>query len=334
VVRSRAALAAASLVLSTALPAGGQQPAAAARPAAVESDSDCPSAANVEAAVAVLAPPEDGVGLRASVSMAGDSLHIELWRADGSRAGDRMVPAEGGSCDDRARVAAVVIATYERELRGPDLPVAAPAAAISGALPAIAAPPANATAVSRTISATATVTADRELSVALEEQMTLAGGGSTAAALAVTAASDLGARGGRLRPGLVMVGSIPSDRTVDLGQGQGHFRRWSAAAGPRLGVALGGGVRVEPRLLLEASRIDVHGEGYPMSLSSGGTEMACTGGVRLRLLRAHVAPFVAADVRRALTQSAVTVPDLGLSRSLPTWELQLSVGAGLSTAER
>jgi hypothetical protein len=79
----------------------------------VEGSAECPSPAEVsEKLAAIMAVPEiEGPGDRVTVSSSESGVTVALRTAEGAVLGERSVSA-GGTCDERARAAAVIIAAW------------------------------------------------------------------------------------------------------------------------------------------------------------------------------------------------------------------------------
>lgn len=86
---------------------------------AVEGSTACPSAADVQGRLVDLMAsiPDDVPQDRAVIDRLPDGLHIDLRRDDGGRIAERVLTA-AGSCSDLASATAVIVATWEAQLRG------------------------------------------------------------------------------------------------------------------------------------------------------------------------------------------------------------------------
>jgi hypothetical protein len=107
----------------------------------VQSDTSCPTAAEVESRLQALLPPlAEGVApAQAAISAEDGSLRVRLRSAEGAPLGERRLTLEA-SCADRANVVAVVIAAWEAQERAehvqePSLPRRPPAPALSAGPP-------------------------------------------------------------------------------------------------------------------------------------------------------------------------------------------------------
>lgn len=108
---------------------------------AVQSDTTCPTAAEVDTRLRALLPPlpEGEAPERAEIVATEGALRVRLRAPDGGALGERTLTLEA-SCADRANVVAVVIAAWEAQARAeavqaPLLPRQAPSP------PTVAAPP-------------------------------------------------------------------------------------------------------------------------------------------------------------------------------------------------
>jgi hypothetical protein len=85
----------------------------------VEGRATCPPPADVQRRLADLMAniPDDVPQDRAVIERMPDGLHIDLRRDDGSRIAERVLTS-AGSCSDLASASAVIVATWEAQLRG------------------------------------------------------------------------------------------------------------------------------------------------------------------------------------------------------------------------
>ena len=169
-----------------------------------------------------------------------------------------------------------------------------------------------------------------ELGAALTATIPASGGGTSAPGAMALVSADVGPRMPRLHPGLLASLSTSGERTLDLGSGRGVFSRSSLQVGPRLSARVSPRFGIEPRVLFEGSRFEAHGEGFPVTRSTSGTEVAVLGGVRSSLLIGAVKPWISLDLHRALTRSELAIPELGLVRAVHDWEVLAELGLSFS----
>jgi hypothetical protein len=214
---------------------------------AVESATDCPTAAEVEQRLRVLLPPlGEGVEpARASLAVEEGSLRVRLRAADGATIAERTLTV-AASCADRANVVAVVIAAWDVQQRAervddPTLP-RTPRAAPPPAAPTVvvaAPPPAE--------------PAGPQLELQLEPGVTFADGLMPSAALAASL------WGRRLGARLGLFGLLP--RTEVLGAGQA---RWTRVGGTLEAAARASGRlgRLDGHAGLVAGAVVARGQGF------------------------------------------------------------------------
>lgn len=96
----------------------------------VEGGAECPGAASIRTELARILPVADRPAKRAReharVQVSGEAIRVELFTPDGARVGEREVPNDG-SCDERARTVAVILAAWITDIH-PEYRSALPAA--------------------------------------------------------------------------------------------------------------------------------------------------------------------------------------------------------------
>lgn len=296
----------------------------------VEGDAACPSPAAVQQRLAPLLPEVAGPHpdrARVDLSAAG-AVTVTLYGPDGTLIGTRTLPAEG-SCDERARAAAVILGTWESDVHPvferPARPTSASAGGPRAAQPApsgsLSAPARSAAAPAavRTTPASATkVSAPWELGAGLL-------GGLTGGALAPGAQVVAGlfpVRAWRVR--LALLGD--GERSLSVGSGRGRWSRWSAAVGPQ--VHVGGALwSVDAHASALVGWFSVQGEGFPVAYRGSGVDVGALAGVRLvgpggKALRA----WLSLEAARWLGRREVTELVAGEHVDVPRWSAFLSAG--------
>ena len=268
----------------------------------VDGTSACPTPSQVAEELRRLLPGDAAAAEpdRARVESQGGALQVSLSSA-GRRVGTRRL-AEGGSCEDLAGAAAVVIATWEAELRPGRL-----------SLPNLR-PPAPPAAHARTSLAWELGAA---LVGSLDEGAHPTGGG----AVDVT----LGPGGGRFAGRIGLVGLAP--RRAPLGSGSVEWARPALSVGARFRLG-GARVRVDLHLELLAALLIVGGSGYESSRREVDFDPGCGAGVRVSLRLGRVAPFVGVGVAGWLRRQTARISGIEPSASvdLPRFEALLSTG--------
>lgn len=269
----------------------------------VTSDSDCPSTRDIEDNLSVLLPAEMVRPGTAVVASRADGLVIQL-RPEGAEQSDSRSIAVGSGCEERAKAAAVAIATW-----WPTRP------------------------------ASKVVTPERsEAGLATESRrpaahiVTVAAGGfasliSGSAAPGVRAEVQWAPWAGALAFHLDLAGTGAHGANLDPGQVQ--FRRIASEAG----VAWSRGpLRLDGAGVF--SLLFVEGKGYTSNQQSSGTSLGLSAGARLGWSLGRLAPWL--ELRGVAwpqsQQIFVTDSVTGTrsERTLPHGELQL--GAGISVS--
>jgi hypothetical protein len=269
----------------------------------VASDSDCPSASAIEENLSVLLPAEVVRPGKAAVISRADGLAIHL-QPDGTEQSDERSITVGSGCEERAKAAAVAIATWWPTR---------PAAKISTPAPS---EPALATPTLRPKTRAVTVAAGGFASLIL-------GSAAPGVHAEVTWAPWASALAFRLD----VAGT--GTHGASLGSGQVQFRRMAGevgAAWSRRPLRLDGAAVV--------SLVLVEGQGYTSNQQSSGTSLGLSAGARLGWVLGRWTPWL--EVRGvAWPQSQrIFVTDSATGtrsqRSLPHGELQLGGGISVS----
>jgi hypothetical protein len=267
----------------------------------VASDSNCPSASAIEESLSVLLPAEVVRPGTAAVISRADGLAIHL-QPEGTEQSEERSIAVGSGCEERAKAAAVAIATW-----WPTRPAAKDSApARSEAAPATPRPKA------------------RVVTVAAGGFASLISGG---AAPGVHAEIAWAPRARAIALRLDLAGT--DAHGASLGPGRVQFRRMASEAG----VAWSRGpLRLDGAAVL--SLVFVEGQGYTSNQQTSGMSLGLSAGARLSWSLGRWAPWL--EVRGvAWPQSQrILVTDSATGthseRALPHGELQL--GAGISLA--
>lgn len=284
---------------------------AAMQPAVIaEGQGACPAAAQVQQRLADLmaAVPDDVEQDRARLATVGDGLEIHLVREDGTTIARRLIPGRGqGSCADLASATAVVIATWEAQLRPQRL--------------------------RREVLPTGTAAAS------VRQPAAAPAGQGTRFDVGVGAAGVLA--GGRLVPGGVLTASVggglgawaalsAAAQREDFVADTGGTTKWTRIAltlGPRLRLVRGraifdGYAGAAGGLLL------VSASGLQRNASQQSFEVGVAGGVRL-LLAQSIGPWVALDVHGWPRRDYLAVEGITGRLELPQVEVRLAVGVSL-----
>ncbi|HEX3697028.1 MAG TPA: hypothetical protein VH374_16745 [Polyangia bacterium] len=245
--------------------------------------------------------------------MIDDAIEIVLLRADGTIIGRRRLPAQG-PCDERARVAAIVLATwasdvhltFERQLAAPPAPLSPSKAqpTVDVIKPMPPAPIAH-----------AKTTWDLGVGV----------GSSVADGSFVPGARLTGAllRGNGI--GAQMVATGEGDRSTTAGAGQAVWSRYTAGVGPAYRRNLSAWA-IDANLMLVAALFRVHGEQYPASFQSSGFDGGVSTGLRLIAPGRAWRAWLAIDATRWLDARDVHETVSGQRREIPSWAGSTSLG--------
>ena len=275
----------------------------AARPV-VATDSDCPSARDIESYLSVLLPGDHLRTGVVEVKIAPEGLTVDLRPEDPALHAQRAL-AVVGTCQERARAVAVVVATWW------------PAAAAPAAEPMLeSAAPAG---------SVATEARSRPL-------LLVAGGFASLVADSVTAGARVEALwlpwSGSLGPRLGLSGTGPHGG--DLGHGSVSFMRAAA----ELGMAY-----ADRWLSLDASLVAslfrVEGSGFRVrNQTAVGFAAGASAGARVGFRLGGLQPSI--GLRGLLWPQSQRIyvldpsNDTETSRSMPHWELQLGAGVAFS----
>jgi hypothetical protein len=225
----------------------------------VQSDTTCPTAAEVETRLRALLPPlpEGATPAQASITAEDAGLRVALRGGDGAALGERTLKLEA-SCADRANVVAVVIAAWEaqqrpEQMQAPSLPHRPPPPPVIASPP----PPPEVPALAVELWAGPAITF-------------LPGGPRPAATLVA------GLWGRRLGARLALHGTWPMDQTLPDGRAS-----WSRSdATLELGVrASGRAGRVDAHAGLVAGMLVAGGQGFEVDHTTTGFSPGLAAGV-------------------------------------------------------
>jgi hypothetical protein len=269
----------------------------------IATDSDCPSARDIGSYLSVLLPGELSQSGAVNVTTVPDGLVVELRPEDPEFGAQRSL-AVVGTCEERARAAAVVIATW-----WPTKPTRTQA------------PTPEASTVAKPVA-----TQKHAYQLALVSGVFASVvSGSTAPGLRVEAlwfrwSSVIG-------PRLAVSGT--GQHGGALGEGQAHFRR----AAVEFGVAyVGRSLSLDAGAL--ASLFWIEGSGFNENQKATGFAAGATAGVRVGWSFRRLQPWL--GLRGILwpqsQRTYVLQPSTHTetSRPIPHWELQLGAGIALS----
>jgi hypothetical protein len=258
----------------------------------VDGAASCPTPSEVAAVLASIGVA-DSADVATLLPVEG-GVEVVLADERGERKKSRRLLAEG-SCAEMAQAAAVVIATWESELKAERLkPVA---------LAVPRAPRTRAIAFDVAGGATASFNPD------------VAFGGVLAASLTP--------RRGRFGGRIAFSGAQTRDEA--LGTGHASYARYQLAFGPLY--------RLRPsRLLIDlhadvtVALLTIEGVGYQNSRRDLDVDPGLGAGARLGVRFGRVAPFVGLDVLGWLRRQRFTIEGASDVAVLPRWELNLSLG--------
>jgi len=325
----------------------------------VNGDATCPQPREVAARLSSLlpgasatdggAPSESAAdgGDVARIDTADDALEIVLRKSDGTLIGRRRLLAEG-TCDERARAVAIVLATWESDVhpafRGP-VPQPAPTPArpiappVSAAAPAtatarppvpapapvpapVATPPPHPPASAVVVSAPPSEVRVRPRAawdLGLGVSSSLAGGALVVGGQIVGAVL---ARGGL---GAHLCVSGEGERSTAAGSGQAVWSRLTAGVGPTYRRRLGFWA-VDANLSFVMGRFQVRGQNYPVTYASSGLDSAVSGGLRLLVPGAAWRVWLTVDATRWLDVRSVRDAVSGQERDIPSWSASAALG--------
>ncbi len=217
-------------------------------------DSVCPSPAEVQDRLRPLLPADDAPAGRAvTLRRNPDSLLIELRNGSGSLLADRRIPAASTTCSNLAVATAVVVATWEVELRGRgsvELFLERPA-------PVLLVPPANVTGFAAMMS----------MSTAND---------SRAGALSLDL--ETGHNGALFRALFSILGVSSHERSLETGRAM--WRRAGVGVGPRL-VLVDARIRLDVAAQAWASWLMLQGQGFGQDRSDAAFDAGVSCGPRL-----------------------------------------------------
>lgn len=288
------------MLLSAALPLLLHALDPAADPAATEilSDSDCPGGKAVQAELLRLMP--DARGGLVKIERGEEGVELFLYSDQQSGPLRRLLPAQP-SCDQLARLAATVIATWQATVQPPPVRPQPP--------PPVEAPrPAPGPRLFYEVSASV-------LGVLSGAQLTIA------QQLDVRLSSSTQRFGVRLG---VLLGA---PHTLLLNPEQAEWTRWSLRVLP--GFRLGRGrAQIELGAALALALVELRGQGYSLNRRSFGLDCGLGGGLRLGVWLGRVWPFFGLEVMRWLLPQAVRARrgSVVQEAEVPAQELLFSLG--------
>jgi hypothetical protein len=269
----------------------------------VASDSNCPSASAIEENLSVLLPAEVVRPGTAAVMSRADGLAIHL-QPEGSEQSEERSITVGSGCEERAKAAAVAIATW-----WPTQPAAKDSTPVPVAVTLVTPAP-------RPKAHVVTVAAGGFASL-------IAGSAAPGVHAEVTWAPWASALA--FRVDLAGTGA----HGASLGAGQVQFRRMASEAG----VAWSRGpLRLDGAAVL--SLVFVEGQGYTSNQQSSGTSLGLSAGARLSWALGRWAPWLELRGVAWPQSQQIFVTDSATGtrsqRSLPHVELQLGAGVSVS----
>jgi hypothetical protein len=282
----------------------------------VEGTSACPTAEQVAARLAALAPAADPGG-RAVITRQENALDIRWLAADGTVRGERRLDA-GFACAELAEAAGLVLATWMADLRL--APPAAPPAAPARIRSAVAAE-AGGAAISPS--------AGSERAVELGAgALGVLGPGPPVPGLTVTAGFLPRTHGFGVWLGLRLV----TLRRQALGS-EGRAAQWARLPlwlGATYAVGLGPDLRLDAHADLAAALLAARGEGFAENVSFRTVDLGAGGGLRLSSSGARWALWLdLCAVGWPRAHQLVTLPSPGpgdAGQALPQLDVALAVG--------
>ncbi len=288
----------------------------------VRGDGACPAPSAVAGELLVLLEPEPASAppYRAFVSSLPDSVHVDFLRADGSRLAERDLPPTG-TCAERAKAAAAVIATwagiFERAAPPDALPAPAP--------PTAATPAAEVIATTAVPPAPAREAAAPSLWLGVGLLASWAGPDSDWApsaeiALRYSGRSRLGWRASLTGTTSHTVAVSPARDAI--------WSRFSVAIGPSL-VWPAGSSRLEAHVEAAGSVLRAQGSGFVSNLSASGAAVGASTGLRLAFPWASGTPWLGFEAFYWAGDQRAVVSSSLAQRSLPPIEILAGAGIGL-----
>lgn len=287
-------------------------------PLVIDGDAICPTAAEVSARFSSLLPPSVAGALgaegdagrdRARIDAVEDMVEIVLRGPDGTLIGRRRLRAQG-PCDERARVAAIVLATWESDVHPAfERPVAPP----------LETPPQRA--ATDVVKPLSPVVPPARVNWDLGVGVT----GSLAGGALVAGARLTGALLGRGGLGAQVAMGGEGDRSTEAGMGQAVWSRYTAGVGPAYRRSLGAWA-IDADVMVVAALFRVHGEQYPVSYQGRGWDGGASAGVRLIAPGRSWRPWLSVDATRWLDARDIRENVSGQVREIPTWMAATSLG--------
>jgi len=309
-----------ALLLAGFLLAGEEPTAGAVR---VEGGGACPSPADVAQRLAPLLPPAapDRAARRAVLSREGRELRVELREADGAVLAHRHLGA--APCGDLAAAAAVVIATWEVELRGRGVLGLWP----ESAQPRPAAPPAPPPPPA-VRAAPPSVPSRIELAIGAAA---LGGAGASGGVAAGALVEARGRRPGGIL-GLTLALLWQGERSLPLAGGSVAWRRTAVVLGPSLRRPLGArGVAVEADAGVVAAALLLRGAGFSRDAVLAVFDPGATVSARVSVRAGSLIPWIGAGIWAwpVTHETAVQGATGAGTRDLPRGEVFISLGLAL-----
>jgi hypothetical protein len=295
----------------------------------IEATTSCPSAHAIGERLGPFSPGTDDAQAptaRARVEQDGDQLRITLRDGAGAILLERALPAVG-SCAERARSAALVIAVWQRDLRPRVPPPRTPEAAAAPAPVPPAAPP-RPTPPGNALPGSAEVARSPSDGSVLEAAAGFLGAfASTASPFAPGAFAEVS--WGRRRAGLgVSAGLLyTSPRDEAFAMGEAHWQRTS--------VAVGGHYRWGPEAWPAELHVDalvgvlaVEGTGFAANHGDTSPSLGARFGLRLRQRSRVLHPVLDLAAVTWLSGDRLEVGGVTATERLPRAELLVALGVG------
>jgi hypothetical protein len=262
----------------------------------IGSNSNCPSSRDIEDHLSILLPEQNARPGTALVVGLPDRLLVDL-RPDSALAGAQRSVEVGDDCDERARAAAVLIATW-----WPAKDEGSPHPEIQAAIP----------------------------KATHRKQLDLSIGAFASAILSSIAPGgriELSLRGQKLGARLSLSGTASQGGA--LGRGKAEWDRWNAELGP---VYAAGRLRLDVGFV--ASVLAIQGSSFQENKSPTGITVGATSGLRISWTWRQVLPWLELrGIWWPLSQRIYVLDEATgdqTSRALPHAEVQLAVGIAFS----
>jgi hypothetical protein len=283
---------------------------------AVHGVARCPTAADVEAALAALSSPVAATptGDWADIAPDGDSIRVRLLQADGTLLAEkRLAPA---SCRQQAETAAVVLAAWAAQFH--------PEVALSFETP----PPAPPVVDHRTptLSAVPPPPAPRD-----HDPLVLAVGAGALASVQRDSLAPAGAiealvYGRRSGWGAKVTLRGAGTHRLAFGPGEAAWHRLGASAGVLRRHAWRR-VSAEAGVDLVTGAVFVEGDGYTVPRSSRSWDFGAEVGARLGLVLGRIEPWVGIGLCGWLRPQVIEVAGISGQDRLPMLEARVGIGA-------